>query len=152
MEVTWDLDSKAFLALRLETICSMTTSTPIGKKKTSKNKNKNNTNPRTISSRPLAGPPSCQGVTQSYTERRGMNTFIDRLIIFLREIVLFGMDAFMVAASREVARRFWERLSSRGGAIAAISEGAIGGKTSVVYSESQPNRQRELPFLDEYRD
>jgi len=82
-----------------------------------------------------------------------MRTFIDRLILFMREIVLFGMDAFMVAASREVARRFWERLSGRGGAIAAISEeSASEGRKSVVYSTSTSGGQRELPFLDEYRD
>ncbi len=82
-----------------------------------------------------------------------MRTFIDRLIVFMREIILFGLDAFMVAASREVARRFWERLSGRGGAIAAISEeNASDRGSSVVYSSSYSSRQRELPFLDEYRD
>jgi hypothetical protein len=76
-----------------------------------------------------------------------MGTFFTNMWKFLKEIVLFGIDAFMVAAAREVARRFWVRLSGRGGAIAALEEPK---DTSRRYAAS--SGQSALPFLDEYRD
>ena len=77
-----------------------------------------------------------------------MGTFFNEMWQFLKEILLFGIDAFMVAASREVARRFWVRLSGRGGTIAALEEPRDASRRYTASSSSQS----ALPFLDEYRD
>lgn len=69
---------------------------------------------------------------------------------FIKEIILFGLDAFMVSAAREVARRFWVRLSERGGAIAALDDPRTSAPNKTVYVGS--GGQSRLPFLDEYRD
>lgn len=68
---------------------------------------------------------------------------------FIKEIFLFGIDAFMVSASREIARRFWVRLSNRGGAIAALESNK--SEPEKPTAPPMPNQSR-LPFLDEYRD
>ena len=78
-----------------------------------------------------------------------MKTFIERLVEFMREIILFGMDAFMVAAAREVAKRFWTRLSERGGAIASLEEGEQRRPFISAHSGGGGN---QMSFLDEYRD
>jgi hypothetical protein len=75
------------------------------------------------------------------------------MVQFFKEILMFGVEAFVVVASREVARRFWQRLASRGAAalLEAGPEGPIGTeqKEKVVSASSG---QARLPFLDEYRD
>lgn len=83
-----------------------------------------------------------------------MITFWQKLRQFLLEIMMFGVEAFVVVAAREVARRFWQRLASRGAA----------GLLDPVQNDSIDNRQREnktvymggsqskLPFLEEYLD
>ena len=73
-----------------------------------------------------------------------MKAFLLSMWAFVKEIFMFGVDAFMVAASREVAKRFWTRLSGRGGAIAALDE--------VKTAQKSTSTQASLPFLDEYRD
>lgn len=80
-----------------------------------------------------------------------MRTFWINFVQFFREIILFGLDAFVVAASKEVTKRFWIRLTSRGGSIAV--EGATEDRSRYLSSSSSSaSRQRDLPFLDEYRD
>lgn len=78
-----------------------------------------------------------------------MRTYWTQLWNFLKEIILFGLDAFMVSAAREIARRFWIRLSNRGGTIAALEEPKEYNPRSVYSSGFEQSR---LPFLDEYRD
>jgi hypothetical protein len=80
-----------------------------------------------------------------------METFFNHVIKFLKEIVLFGVDAFMVAMSREVARRFWVRLSGRGGTIAALEAPKQESKnTGYSYGNGGQSRQSRMDFLDEY--
>ena len=72
----------------------------------------------------------------------------DNFLLFLKEILLFGVDAFMVAASREVSRRFWVRLSGRGGTIGELESPQKDDRSIYV----APGRQSRMPFLDEYRE
>ena len=68
---------------------------------------------------------------------------------FLKEILLFGVDAFIVSASREIARRFWVRLSGRGGVIGELDAPKKREENSIYVASGGQSR---MPFLDEYRD
>lgn len=74
--------------------------------------------------------------------------FLRKAWQFLKEIFMFGVDAFMIAAAREIGKRFWERLREKGGAIGQIEEPVQ--KQIPIHATS--GGQRSLPFLDEYRD
>jgi hypothetical protein len=79
----------------------------------------------------------------------------ERFKTFMAEIVMFGIEAFVVVAAREVARRFWQRLASRGAA-GLLNPSEI----ESTITHPQENRvvhmsggsQARLPFLDEYVD
>lgn len=77
-------------------------------------------------------------------------TFWEKLFIFIREIVSFGLDAFVLVAAREVAKRFWKRLAEKGGAIAGIE--TTGQPVQLVANSGGGAPQTKLPFLDEYKD
>lgn len=78
-----------------------------------------------------------------------INEFLRRLWEFVKEIIAFGLDAFMIAAAREIGKRFAHRLKSRGGDTGGL-EAPDNRKQIPVYSGSSGSRT--LPFLDEYRD
>jgi hypothetical protein len=80
-----------------------------------------------------------------------MKDFLQNVWGFLKEIFMFGVDAFMVAAAREVGKRFWRRLKAKGGAIAALDEPKHDGG-GMYSSMSSSGSQSRLPFLEEYRD
>lgn len=73
--------------------------------------------------------------------------FLIRVWEFIKEIFMFGIDAFMIAAAREIGKRFMTRLREKGGAITATEE----VKQIPVHATGSAG-QRSLPFLDEYRD
>lgn len=79
-----------------------------------------------------------------------MANFFRLLVQFLKDILLFGLDAFMIAASREIARRFWVRLEARGGAIAAIDAPKQQQQSSFQRVPSYGSSQGS--FLEEYQD
>jgi hypothetical protein len=76
-----------------------------------------------------------------------MMTIWQQFFVFLKEILLFGIDAFMVSATREITRRFLVRLTNRGGLIEEPKQ--VEQRSSV---RSMASGQSALPFLDEYRD
>ena len=84
-------------------------------------------------------------------------TFLQKLRQFIKEILMFGVEAFIVVAAREVARRFWQRLASRGAAalLEASPEAPLGTQQNQQ-QQSKPvyvaSGQSRLPFLDEYKD
>lgn len=80
-----------------------------------------------------------------------MTPLIQVALRFLKEILLFGLDAFMVAASREIARRFWVRLEGRGGAIAAIAAPQQQQQQQTSFQRVSSSSSH-MSFLDEYRD
>lgn len=77
-----------------------------------------------------------------------LNEFLKKVWEFVKEIVMFGIDAFMIAAAREIGKRFADRLRAKGGSTGAF-EGQVEKKQIPVYSGNTGSR---LPFLDEYRD
>lgn len=75
-----------------------------------------------------------------------MREFLRIVWNFLKEVVMFGVDAFFVAAAREIGKRFMHRLKARGGDIAAFEASRTG--QLAARSPAQTN----MSFLDEYRD
>lgn len=75
--------------------------------------------------------------------------FLNRVWQFLKEIFMFGIDAFMIAAAREIGKRFWARLREKGGAIGQLEDQNQQKQIPVHVGSSE---RRTLPFLDEYRD
>jgi hypothetical protein len=73
--------------------------------------------------------------------------FLVRVWEFIKEIIMFGIDAFMIAAAREIGKRFMHRLKQKGGAIAQLEEPKHQVPVTV-----RSGIQGGLPFLDEYRD
>lgn len=79
-----------------------------------------------------------------------LREFLIRVWEFIKEIFMFGVDAFMIAAAREIGKRFMLRLKEKGGAIAQLEDQKQQAKVPVYSTGS--GTQRGLPFLDEYRD
>jgi hypothetical protein len=81
-------------------------------------------------------------------------TLWQRLRQFLWEIMMFGAEAFVVVAAREIARRFWQRLASRGAA--ALLDPAQNESMGHMQKDNKTiqisSSQTRLPFLEEYRD
>ncbi len=78
-----------------------------------------------------------------------MREFLKRVWQFLKEIFMFGIDAFMIAAAREIGKRFWARLREKGGAVGQFEEQ---NQQRQMPAHVGSSGNRTLPFLDEYRD
>lgn len=75
--------------------------------------------------------------------------FLIKVWEFIKEIFIFGIDAFMIAAAREIGKRFWIRLKAKGGAIGQLEDTK---QPQQIPAYTGNSGQRRLPFLDEYRD
>ncbi len=79
-----------------------------------------------------------------------VGTFWRKLIIFMKEIISFGLDAFVLVAAKEVAKRFYARLKEKGALVAGVTSDE---ERPAQITPGQPSPgQAKLPFLDEYRD
>lgn len=78
-------------------------------------------------------------------------SFWQKLWLFLKEVAIFGVEVFIMAISREVGRRFWNRLKERGEAIGVL-EPPDEEKKQLPSAPVRVQSGSSLPFLDEYRD
>ena len=71
----------------------------------------------------------------------------NRFCTFVREIIMFCLDALVLVSAREIAKRFYKRLSDRGGVVAGVD-----GAPEAAQITAGSGSQKQLSFLDEYKD